>query len=122
MHHIGSAAYLLHRVRCRHDAAHADDGVASTQRRAQLGDYPVAGFAHRRARETTGFLAVLHPLHRGAGERRVGGHHAIHALALQGAGNHVNLGFVQIRSNLDKDGHPFAVLALQRLASLGNGT
>jgi hypothetical protein len=59
-----------------------------------------------RAAQATGFLAWGRPLHGIARDGGVGGDHAVHAVALQGGGNHPDLGLVQIGRDLHKNRHP----------------
>ena len=55
-----------------------------------------------------------------AAQGRVGGNDAIHRVALEGGGNHINLCVVQVGGNLDKNRHPLAVLRGQGFAAFGN--
>ena len=55
-----------------------------------------------------------------AAEGGVGGDDAVHGVAFEGGGYHVNLGVVQVGGDFDEDGHAFAVLGGQGFAALGN--
>ena len=73
-----------------------------------------------------------HALHGIARDGGVGGDHSVHAMALQGAGNHPDLYLVQIGSNLHKNRDPafgassatcvWQLLVRQPLTPLGNGS
>ena len=85
-------------------------------------DDAVAGCKGGGATEAAGLFGVGHALNGIAVERGVGGDYAVHAVALQGGGNDVDLCFIQIWGNLDKDGHAAALLRGQLFTALRNGT
>ena len=83
LHEVGACLDLGHGVLCRHDAAHADDGVAGGQAGTQGADDPVGGLEYGPARETACFFGVGQPLDGLTRERGVGGDDAIDVVTYQ---------------------------------------
>ncbi len=85
-------------------------GKSVAQRRAQLarsrGCWPPAPARRYRPPASS---ACGRPCDRVARDRGVGGDHAVHAVAAQRGGDHLDLGFVEIRRDLHEQRHPPAM-------------